>query len=214
MDYKEWIVAIYDQYLDKYFDQYPDEKKRVKFKDIPLKNKLKMLYVISTAVLGFYLMFVSLNDYNFYLFLLGMGFTFIAPFFVMYTADLKLNTFTKHLDILKKVLDEQNLLTHDKIKILAKETGTIFYKISNSNLEWFIKLVPGLFGTAALSALIPNLSKNVAILILSGTILLLELIYLGYTILTFVPNSRIKRRKRFHELLRILLIQVDDNKNS
>ena len=170
--------------------------------------KLKILYIALTTGSGFMVMYFSIHYKNLKMFLIGMTLSFTAPFFVMYTADLKLKEFTKHTDILKEVLDEQNLLTHDKINLLAKETGNLYYRVSNTNLDWFAKLIPGVLGTATAGAIIANINSGIILLIFSASILILEFAYLIYSFFMFVPNSRLKRRKKFHELLMILLIQV------
>lgn len=211
MSYMEWVLSLYDEYVRRYDERYPEEKFKFRnIRNMNWKNRLKLMYF----VFG-YIMAIILNVYGSYIKnmnVVGIGLllTFVLPYTVIYTLDRSIDKLKKRIQILKDVLQEENLLSYKKILKLTNDTGSTVYKLLNSNLEKLVNLIISFLGTTLFINIINNITSITMEVILLGIVFILEFVFAIYSFLSIVPNNRITRKKNFHEMLLILLTEFEE----
>lgn len=219
MDYMGWVLSIYDECIKRYNEKYTKKMtwKEV-FKKISSKENrydaialfILVLYIvgiIAITILYFLGVIKRVEEYLIIASLL-LAISYIPQ---MYRYELKLDDYKKKLTVLLEILDEESLNTVESIERLSKDTEGILNKIKSSkfdSINKFILTVSGL--SAAIGVKNINLEtqtiKNSILIVLAILIFSAFIIWVVYSVLTTIPNSRITRRQKFHELLRILLI--------
>lgn len=212
MDYIGWVLSIYDEYKKQYKVKYPKINKKMS-----LKNILKLAYIIVIPVIGFIILYYSIQNKSLDGMFISTLMIFVAPLFVIYSVELTLEEYKKRLEIMKGILEKEGLYTSSHLEKLAKETGSVFYKIRYSNLEILIKSLTGIAGAIGITYLYDKITSEVFTIIFILSIGLIAIVYTLRSIIQLIPNSRIVRKKEFHELLIILVVykmgNIDDSKS-
>lgn len=209
MDYDGWLLSIYDKYKEKYNEKYPNE--RLKFKEISSKNKIKMVYFFAVLFVGLFVLGYAVYYKNVQATFISILLIVLGPLLVMYTNETKLNKYRNHIDVLYNVLADEKLNRKTQIEDLAKDTGGISYRIKITDADKVLKLITSLLGAASITYLFNKVTSDILILIISLVIMIVSIIWVIYSILLMVPNSRLERKKRFNELLKVLLIYMNND---
>lgn len=230
MDYMGWVLSIYDECIERYNKRHI---KKLTDKEVVKKffSKEYLIETVSLIVTIFYIVgLIVLIVLYFWgiikkveIYLIVGGLVLLISYIPqIYRYELKLEYFKRKLIILSEVLEEENLTTTESIEKLVKDTEGVLDKIKSFDFKFANKLLltlSGLFAAIGIKNInIENQTiKNFIILFF---IVLLCIIFIGwilYLILTMIPNSRMVRRQKFHELLKILLVykkaKDQDNEN-
>lgn len=224
MNYKDWIIMIYDRYKKKYNEEYLNNNKKStrKFKDLNIKEKLKLIFYFISVISGGIVYFIGIIFNIPIIFLIGVLLMIIPPIIIIYTIKFKFEDYKRRVRVLREVLKEENINTVPVIKILIKDTSGVLYKIKDGEANNYIKLVSfvgGAFGLvfgAAFGASnylekLKGENNNMATMF---KIVILMMIIGGmiYIIRRMIPGNKYEKQKELHETLKILLIYEEGNK--
>jgi len=220
MDYKGWVLSIYDEYIKRYNKKYNVLEKKVKFKDA-IDNMIKkenrpvaiilMIFMISVIIIVVLALLGIIKNIEVYLMSEMLGVSIIAYFYNhKYETDLK--TYHRHVDVLREVLEDEGLYNERFIRKLRSYTGGIFYKI-NEKIRGVIKGGIGIASILGLNYTSTKVDKDFALIILVVIAMILVIAYYVYMYLISMPNSRVIRKKNFHIILNILIAYDFEIKN-
>lgn len=215
MDYMGWILSIYDEYERIYYDKHPIRKVK-NFNEFINNCFKKQNRYISIWLMLFFLNIVTILILYFLGKLDNKQYYIVIPFIALfigiipqwYQNELNLKEYEEKLLILMLVLKEHNLYNSDIIKILLKETRGVFYKIKRA----IIGALGIIISSGILKLFIDNseewvtISNNIFVIIIIVVYLIIFLFIVWYNVASSIPNSRIIRKRKMHELLRILVI--------
>ncbi len=217
MDYTGWILSIYDECERRY------NKKYIKKLDIHQPKEYISLFLkkdnrYMTSLLGGLLLGVLsiivlyflgvVSNIGYYVIILIMIFLLgLIP--ILYKYELKLEDYEKKLVLLVEILEEHNLNKKEIKKLLLKQTKGILYRI--------LSILIGILASSGIFKYVADQMKGkietVIPLILAILMILISMFYIFYIIAIIIPNNRILRRQKFHELLKILCV-YDMQENS
>ncbi|OSA92657.1 UNVERIFIED_ORG: hypothetical protein B2H93_13950 [Clostridium botulinum] len=213
MDYMGWILSIYDEcerrYNKKYIKKLDIHRPKEYISLFLKKENRYMTLLLGGLLLGvlfiivlYFLGLVSNIEYYviipIMIFLLGL-----IP--ILYKYELELEDYEKKLVLLAEILEEHNLNKKEIKKLLLKQTKGILYRMLN--------ILIGLIGILAPSGIFKYVAdqmkgkiETVIPLILAILMISIPMFYIFYQIATIIPNNRILRRQKFHQLLKILCV--------
>lgn len=225
MDYMGWVLSIYDECEKRYKKKYENQNKTIGFfnqikeffKACIKKENRYITVLLGILLLGmfivvilYYFGVISNMEYYFLipiiLFLLG-----IIP--VLYKYELTLENYEEKINILIDILNEHKLNNLKIKKQLLKSTRGILYKI----LSIAIGSV-GILGQSGIMKYVVDYMKDKMEMAISLFVILalfiLPTLYIVYVVIINIPNNRILRKKKFHQLLKILFVyDIQENKN-
>lgn len=192
MRYNDWISALYDEYSEEYNNCNP----KIKFKDFTIMGKIKMIViwalVIALIMIAIYSIVTSdLIPVIFYSFIYLFVLAFISN-----VNNYKLESCTKRIKVLKKVLEEQKLFNKEVIVKLEKESRCQLYR----DLK-FISLIAATIGADKLNLFNTNIGKVICIVLI--------IVLSGYLLIVCYPNGKMQKRRDLYELLKVLLVYYD-----
>lgn len=214
--YEDWIISIYNEYLKRYNITREKITWKQVFKKLASKKNRKVviwygLYILCSIV--------TMTSYAFGINkiipeILLMIFTVIfiwTIFPIIYANEIPLIKYEERINIIKDIMKEHKLFKEDIIKELIRETGSIPEKIGlKSDLLGKTYLIITTLGAIKGMFNIDISNKQLISVIIIGIFIIILLGILIFVIvnlmLIFLKNSRIQRRKDFHEFLKILLL--------
>lgn len=224
MDYMGWVLSIYDECIKRYNKRY---LKKLTNKEVIRKvfNKEYLVETISLIMTIFYIVGLITLMVLYFLgiikrievYLTVGGLVLLISYIPqIYRYELKLEYFKRKLIILSEILEEESLTTTESIEKLVKDTEGVLDKIKSFDFQLANKFVLTLSGLSAAIG-IKNINienqtiKNFILILFIVLIFIIFMAWITYLILTMIPNSRIVRRQKLHELLKILLIYKKAN---
>lgn len=224
MDYMGWKLSIYDECINRYNEKYirkltnKETLKKMFSKKYLFETAsviMTMIYAIGVMVIMFLYFLGIIEKMENYL-LYGALVLLISYIPQIYKYESKLDDFKKKLSVLSEVLGEEGLDTIESIEELAKDTEGVLDKIKGFSLELtnkYILTISGLF--AAIGIKNVNIEdktiQNFTMIFVIVLILSVFIAWIWYLLLTMIPNNRVVRRRKFHELLKILLMYKKAN---
>lgn len=212
MDYMGWILSIYDKCEKQYKEKHNKNERRTKKeiwnalwkKENRYMSALLILFIVGLIATGILYFWGALNNAQYYILILMAGFC-IGTIPILYKYELSLEEYEEKLNILKDILDERNLNNKETIKFLLKKTKGSLYKIISIAISLFSSLVSaGLlkYGIDFIKEKLQTVIPVVFVIL----IIVVPIFLLCYQIALIIPNSRIERRQKFHQLLKILYV--------
>lgn len=218
MDYKGWIMAIYDRYKQKYNERYLTNKNRRKFKNLTTKDKLKIIFYFILVIGGGISYFIGILLNNPIIFVIGILVEIIPPMILVYKTKFKMWDYKRCVNALRDVLEEENINTVPAIKKLIKDTAGVLYKIKDGEVNNYIKLLSFVSGAVGVAFGVGNyldkleVKNNDMAVILKLFIGIAIIGGMIYIIILVMPGSKYEKRKELHEILKILLIYEEGKK--
>lgn len=124
----------------------------------------------------------------------------------LYQYEPRLDEYERKLTILVEILEEHNLNKKEIKKLLLRKTKSVLYRTKTI----IISLIGTLISSSGLLKYVIEINKEeiqTVITILIVVLLILVIILsIGYQIVIVIPNNRIIRRQKFHNLLNILYV--------
>lgn len=189
MEYNEWLISIYDETIKRYKKEH--EFKLKKFKELSVKVKIQLILFIVCCLIGFLLNIYGIyKKYNEFLFM-GCLVMFMPPTLLLYSQKYDLQYFKDNIEILKQVLESENLNNVEAIERLIKDTSGVLYRINDMLIP---KLIINVIGASGITYIINKLGGEVISLVISLFILIITVCLLGYYILRSIPNSKIIKK--------------------
>lgn len=218
MDYRGWILSIYDEFQRVYNKENSKIKKTKKqvLKEMFLKENLFItLVVLSYAILQITLiiLYIKIKDRSIsWCMVLVMFVTGFLASTQMYKNELTIYKYHEMIETLKEVLEQNNLNSEHYVRYLLKYTGGVLYKIKNVKGGGMISNT--LAGSTAVYIADRVFKSSLLSLIIIIGLLVAFLFTIIYLYLSEIPNSRIVRKSQFHQLLRILVDYEYESKKS
>lgn len=215
MDYKGWVLAIYDE-----CKSISNEGKDIedKNKSINLKETLKFFIKKENRYMGILLgssILVTIIVCFLYLIKKDDGFLkyLFIPWIILfigllpewYKYELNLDAYEKEVNILRNVLKERGLYNKQVVQELYNSTRGVFF-----NIKTVMVYVVGIVTSSGLLAKVSSIDKVTIkyglIIVLGISAILAPILYFIWVVMFSIPNSRLERSKSFHQLLKILII--------
>ncbi len=222
MDYKGWVLSIYDEYKDR-SDKNKNKNITSKSKIDNLKesfkflikkgNRLKGITILVSMLLTIiiYCLYIIRKDDILlsYLFIPWiMLFIIVLPEWYKY--ETKLEVYEREVEILREVLKERKLYSGHIIQELYTATRGVFFKV-----KIFLAYLIGIVVSSGLIRDITSMNKQtikyMVFILLILIIFLIPILYFVWMIMISIPNNRIERSKNFHKLLKILILYDKDS---
>lgn len=200
MEYKDWLVALYDKYYKKEKVKYPTKK----IKELSCKQIIKLIFAILFLLVGICMYIYGLLKSEIRILIVGL----LAELIMLGICSAEktdIRMFKNKVSILEEVLKEENLNNEISIKKIEKDSRGILSKIKDESILNLLGMLGSFIGAIGLTTIIQKSGEGVILVIGLGTILLLAIAIGIYFILISIPITRISRRKQLNELLRILI---------
>ncbi|WP_195619200.1 hypothetical protein [Clostridium paraputrificum] len=213
MDYKGWVLSIYDEYKNRYyknkkFNNKPNGIKEI-FKTMFKKENIYLTILIMIALGGsmiIYTIRIFKGDDNIFKYLvIPWGIFLIGIIPQWYKYELTLDDYEERVGILRELLKEKGLYNIGIIKELYKSTRGISFYIKSSIVP-AIGIIPAIVSSIKIDSIDEVTLKYVLIILFLLIIIIVPIIYLIYIIMHSIPNSRIERSSEFNQLLKILIL--------
>lgn len=215
MDYKGWIIAIYDVYKDKYnknkgnteSNNKQSLKEVVKFfmkKENIIKGIILFLPILVSIIC--FIIFVIERDSKIMIYI-PMSFIPMAMCILpeWYKYELNLEVYEEHIEILRETLKEKELYNKYIIQELYNSTkGISTYIVSAFGYLFTIGITSGIIDY--INIVDYDIMQIMTILLIMIVMVIGTVGYIFYFIMSNLPNSRIQKNKEFHLLLKILII--------
>ena len=214
MNYKGWILSIYDEYKRRSDEgkkkKGREEKRTIKdvFKQMCKKENRWMSVVMITTFLAMIIVIIltlcNVIDNN--------GEYFSIPFIILflgflpewYKHELNLEYYTNEVNILRKVLEDNDLYDKEIIQELYDSTKGMIFNVKTGSI--YILWTIASSGILVHITYIDKVTLQYILLILMGALaIVLPVVYFIWLIATSIPNNRINRNREFHHLLEILI---------
>lgn len=213
MDYMGWILSIYDECEKRYKKNQiknkingPKDflKRCLKKENIYASFLLATLIIGMTCILFLYLIGI-LKNIQYYMLFLIVGFELgIIP--TLYQYEPILDEYEKKITILVEILEEHNLNKKEIKKLLLRKTRSVLYRTKTI----VISLIGTLVSSSGLFKYVIEINKEeiktVITTLIIGLLILVILLSIVYQIAIVIPNNRIIRKQKFHNLLNILYV--------
>ncbi|WP_160687492.1 hypothetical protein [Clostridium sp. C2-6-12] len=222
MNYKGWIMNIYDRYKLKYKERYTDDDKN-SFKNF---NKINDLNAIGKILMILYFAFVIVGGISYFVGLylnspvvsaIGLIAEVVPPMLLIYNTKFEQDEYKKCVRVLREVLEEENIKTIPVIKRLIKDTAGVLYRIKDGEVNNYIKLLTFISASGLMFGVSNYLNKieiknNNAIIIIEILIIIAIIGGIIYILRMVNPGSKYAKQKELHEILKILLIYEEGKK--
>lgn len=225
MDYKGWVIAIYDVYRDNYNKVKGSTEKNnkqslkeiirfFKKKENIFKGVILLLPILISIICFIIFIFEKDSKVMIYIYISFIPMLmYILPEWYKYELDLE--AYEECIEILRKTLEEKKLYNKYIIQELYNSTKGISTYIVNGLVYLFTIGI-----TSGIIDYIKIVDNDIVFILLIMVVMLIGVGgYIFYFIMSNLPNSRIKKNREFHLLLKLLIIydrevlQIDNKTN-
>ncbi|WP_291571449.1 hypothetical protein [Clostridium sp. UBA4548] len=221
MDYKGWVLSIYDEYVKRYNEKYNAKEEKVKLKDVIsiMKRKEKragsiaiILFLLSIILLMGLSLFGKIENAEIYI-MAEVLCAFLIAYFYNYKHEVDIQTYHRRVDVLREVLIDEGLYNEGFVRSLRSYTGGIFYKISEK-IRGVIKGGIGIASIIGFNYTFIRSNNDIVLLIVAIMAIVMTIAYYAHIYLICMPNSRVIRRGNFHVILNILIAYDFESKST
>lgn len=200
MNYKGWVLAIYETYATKYENKYSKKK----LKDLSFKKKIKLIVGWLLIVIGLIMDVIALVISNELLYLGGISVIAISLIIFDQMSKCNMEVFKKNLIVLEEVLIDENIDTVSIISQLIQDTGNLTYRLIKDTGKGniYIQILSYLSASGIVAYLLNAENSKSAYLLL----IIFIVIFIIYVLYSTIPYGKNQKRKTLHELLKILLV--------
>ena len=201
MEYKDWLVAIYDKFCEKEKIKYPTKK----IKELSFKQITKLIVAILFLLIGISMYIYGLLKSESRILIVGLLAELIM-LVICSTEKMDIRIFKNRISVLEEVLKEEELNNEISIKKIEKDSRGILSKIQDQNILNLLGMLGSFIGAIGITTIIQKSSEGVILIIALGTILLLAILMGIYFILTSIPITKTSKKKQLNGLLKILIV--------
>ena len=218
MNYKDWIIIIYDKYKKKYNEKYINDKRIIKFKDITTIGKLIIIFYFTFVIGGGISYFIGILLNNLIISIIGIVAEITPPIILIYKTKFKQEDYRKCVCTLREVLEEENINTIPTINRLIKDTAGVLYRIKDGEVNNYIKLSTFISASGLMFGVSNYLDKieiknNNVVVIIEIFIVMAIIGGIIYILRMIIPGSKYAKQKELHEILKILSIYEEGKKD-
>ena len=201
MEYKDWLVAIYDKFCEKEKIKYPTKK----IKELSFKQITKLIVAILFLLIGISMYIYGLLKSESRILIVGLLAELIM-LVICSTEKMDIRIFKNRISVLEEVLKEEELNNEISIKKIEKDSRGILSKIQDQNILNLLGMLGSFIGAIGITTIIQKSSEGVILIIALGTILLLAILTGIYFLLTSIPITKTSKKKQLNGLLKILIV--------
>ncbi|MDF2883801.1 MAG: hypothetical protein K0R54_4365 [Clostridiaceae bacterium] len=224
MNYKGWIMNIYDRYKLKYKERYTYDyidknsfKNSNKFRDLNIIGKILLISYFTFVIGGGISYFIGLYLNSPVTSAIGLIAEILPPILLICNTKYEQDEYRKCVRVLREVLEEENIKTISAIKRLIEDTAGVLYRIKDGEVNNYIKLVTFISASGLMFGVNNYLNKleiknNNVIIIIEILIIIAIIGGIVYILRMIVPGSKYAKQKELHEILKILLVYEEGRK--
>lgn len=214
MQYKDWIIALYDRFYDEYYKS--DNDKNIKlgfryyFKLFTSRENIGMtLFIVIIISLFFLFIFNVINELMYILINLILSLVVLGP--EVNKCKIELDYYKIKICLLRDFLIREKLYNVETIERLVHDTKSSFFLLGDSEVEKTKAILVSLtslftgFGIEILKVSDGLISQFVTIVIVVLFFAMFSSMIV-YLILKIIPNTKTYKLNLFHEMLKIILI--------
>ncbi|GEM_PF-6367787 len=213
MQYKWWVIALYNEYCIREKELKKDKRKKITLKKffkslLEKENRLMLIFMVCVLIISILFIIGIIEPVKYWILLFSTEMLFLLPESYRNSKKIRLSHYREDINILIDILIKENLYDIDIINRLLEDTGGVFYKVKNGKMGYLksiIVIITSIPVTLGFKAKLNLELKAYALILFIIIFIVVFIIWINY-IVKELPFTDSYKKDQLHERLKIVLM--------